>query len=105
MTARKTATKKTAAKPEPQTPETEAPPSMSALDAAALVLGEAATPMTVGQVLDDITRRGLWSSPAGKTPSATIYAGIFREIERKGDGARFARAGRGLFAAAPRTVA
>ncbi len=111
MTNRKTATKKTAPKPKAKSPKAKTPAAvspavlaavpapLSALDAAALVLKDAAEPMSVGQVLAAMLERKLWSSPAGKTPSATLYSGIFREIEKKGDHARFAKAGRGLFVA------
>ncbi|NUQ48226.1 MAG: hypothetical protein HUU22_19600, partial [Phycisphaerae bacterium] len=41
--------------------------------------------------------QGLWTSPAGKTPHATLYAAILREIGDKGGEARFRKADRGLF--------
>jgi hypothetical protein len=40
--------------------------------------------------------KGLWRT-GGKTPSATIYSAILREIRDKGDASRFAKAGRGKF--------
>jgi len=38
----------------------------------------------------------LWST-SGKTPSATLYAAIIREIAKKGAGARFEKVDRGRF--------
>ena len=42
--------------------------------------------------------QGLWSSPAGKTPSATLYSALLRELQVKGEQARFVKAERGKFA-------
>ena len=42
---------------------------------------------------------GYWKSE-GKTPAATIYSAILREIQRKGDASRFRKTGRGKFALA-----
>ena len=36
---------------------------------------------------------------SGKTPHATLYAAMLREIAKKGDAARFRKADRGLFEA------
>ncbi|MBZ0172999.1 MAG: hypothetical protein K8E66_11500 [Phycisphaerales bacterium] len=36
---------------------------------------------------------------SGKTPAATLYSAIIREIARKGKDARFAKTERGRFAA------
>ncbi len=41
--------------------------------------------------------KGYWSSPGGKTPDATLYSAILREIDTKGDEARFVKVGRGQF--------
>ena len=70
---------------------------MGALDAAALVLADAAKPMRSKELIAEMARRGLWTSPGGKTPEATLYAAILREIGAKGAAARFARAGKGEF--------
>jgi hypothetical protein len=42
--------------------------------------------------------KGLWSSPNGKTPEATLYAAMIREIRTKGSEARFQKVERGMFA-------
>jgi hypothetical protein len=70
---------------------------MGALDAAALVLADAAKPMRSKELIAEMARRGLWTSPGGKTPEATLYAAIIREIGTKVTAARFARAGKGEF--------
>lgn len=72
---------------------------VSALDAAAQVLAASDTPMTVKDMMAKIAETGLWQSPSGKTPEATIYAAIIREIKAKGDAARFVKKDRGLFVA------
>ncbi len=70
---------------------------MSLLDAAAKVLTDASQPLTTKQMIELITTRGLWSSPNGKTPSATLYSAILRELKIKADEARFAKVERGQF--------
>ena len=71
---------------------------MGALDAAAIVLADAGKPMRSKDLIAEMAKRGLWTSPGGKTPEATLYAAILREIGAKGTAARFARAGKGEFA-------
>jgi hypothetical protein len=72
----------------------------SQLDAAAQVLADAGRPMKANEIVEQMAARGLWSSPAGKTPEATLYAGMTKEIATKGAQARFRKVGRGDFAAA-----
>ena len=74
------------------------PKRVSALDAAAQVLEKAGKPMNCKAMIAAMAEQGLWSSPAGKTPHATLYAAILREIGKKGDQARFKRVERGQFA-------
>jgi hypothetical protein len=81
----------------PSKPKVERP--MSGLDAAARVLKDSGKPMRVGEVLETILKKGLWSSK-GKTPEATLYAAIIREIFNKAVDSRFTKTGKGLFAAA-----
>lgn len=74
---------------------------LSALDAAAQVLREAGTAMSTGELIEAMASKGLWTSPGGKTPAATLYAAIGREIATKGDAARFVKTvERGKFLAA-----
>jgi hypothetical protein len=72
---------------------------LSAISAAAKVLAEASEPMNAKQLIDAIVTKGYWTSPAGKTPHATLYSAILREIKAKGSDSRFAKADRGKFAA------
>ena len=71
---------------------------LSALDAAAKVLAEAGEPMTSKAMIDAMATKGYWTSPGGKTPQATLYAAILREIQTKGAEARFTKTERGHFA-------
>ncbi len=48
-------------------------PRPSALNAAATVLAEATEPMTCQEMIALMAQKGLWNSPAGKTPAATLY--------------------------------
>ncbi|MCY2987671.1 MAG: winged helix-turn-helix domain-containing protein [Planctomycetota bacterium] len=73
---------------------------VSCLDAAARVLAEAGEPLNAKQMIEAITTKGYWTSPAGKTPHATLYSAILREITVKGNDARFRKAERGKFATA-----
>lgn len=70
---------------------------VSALDAAAQVLADSDKPLRAKEMIDAMAARGLWSSPNGKTPEATLYAAILREIGTKGDAARFRKVERGQF--------
>ncbi|MHC4405062.1 MAG: winged helix-turn-helix domain-containing protein [Planctomycetota bacterium] len=70
------------------------------LDAAARVLAEAKKSMTCREIVDVAFEKGYWKS-GGKTPHATVYSAIIREIAAKGKDARFRKTGRGQFAANP----
>jgi hypothetical protein len=72
---------------------------LSAIDAAAKVLESAKSPMTTKEMIDAMAAKKLWSSPGGKTPHATLYSAILREIGTKGKEARFKKTERGKFAA------
>jgi hypothetical protein len=74
---------------------------LSALDAAARVLGEAGQPMSCKEMIAAMAAKGYWSSPAGRTPEATLYSAILRELTTKGEQARFVKAQRGHFALRP----
>ena len=78
---------------------------VSALDAAAIVVRTSTSPMRPSEMVDAMKAQGLWSSPTGKTPGATLYAAIIREIARKGDASRFRKAERGRFTANARKSA
>ena len=70
---------------------------LSALDAAAKVLQEAGQPMNCQDMIAAMAAKGYWSSPAGKTPAATLYSALLREIKTKGTQARFQKTARGQF--------
>ena len=70
---------------------------MSGLDAAAQVLRKNGKPMRARELVDAMIKGGLWKT-GGRTPHATIYAAMIREIAGKGAKARFKKVGRGQFA-------
>ncbi len=76
------------------------PKKVSALDAAAKVLGEQGKPMNCQELIEEMSRKKYWLSPNGATPHATLYAAIAREIKVKGKDARFQKSERGKFSAA-----
>ena len=88
-----------------RTPEKTAPPAvaaagdkpLSAVAAAARVLAETGQPMTCPELIAAMAAKGYWTSPAGKTPSATLYAALTREIQTKKDQARFRKSAPGKF--------
>jgi len=69
----------------------------SGLDLAAKVLADAGEPLKAKQIAERAIAAG-WKTK-GKTPEATLYAAMTREIAKKGDAARFRKAHRGLFEA------
>ncbi len=71
---------------------------LSALDAAALVLAESTEPLNCQEMIAAMARKGLWTSPGGKTPAATLYSAILKEIRTKGIESRFQKTARGKFA-------
>ena len=89
---------KGAAKKAPAKKGKKASGKLSQLDAAAKVLGEAGEPMTTKAMVEAMTTKGYWTSPGGKTPHATLYSAILREIAAKGKDARFKKTERGKFA-------
>ena len=108
---------KAVAAPAPPLPETPAPRAepllsnprglqtktakkMSCLDAAAKLLTETGQPMTCQELIAAMAAKGYWTSPAGKTPQATLYAGIVREMRTKKESARFRKMAPGRFALA-----
>ena len=108
------ATKKAPKKPAPKRKSTKAKPApakkakasgnarpkkLSALDAAAQVLAASKEPLNAKQMIDAMAAKGLWTSPRGKTPQATLYSAILREVGTKGKEARFKKTDGGHFAA------
>jgi hypothetical protein len=71
----------------------------SALTAAHQILARCGKAMRCAELIGAMASAGLWTSPAGQTPAATLYAAIAREITTKGDASRFVKIGPGHFAA------
>ena len=95
-TAKKAAAKKTPARTA-KAKSAKTDRKLSALDAAAKVLGESKEPLNSKEMIEAMATKGYWKSPGGKTPHATLYAAIIREISAKGKDARFKKAERGKF--------
>lgn len=72
---------------------------LSGLDAAAKVLADNGKPMTTHEITEVAIKRGLWTTN-GKTPHATLYSAIIREIATRGSTARFRKTERGRFSIA-----
>ena len=72
---------------------------LSAIDAAAQILASSKEPLTAKEMIEAMAAKGLWTSPGGKTPWATLYSALIREIAIKGKDSRFVKAERGKFAA------
>jgi hypothetical protein len=79
---------------EPKEPKTDG--KLSCLDAAA-ILADKKEPMTTKDMIEAMAAKGLWSSPNGQTPAATLYSAILREINTKGKESRFKKTDRGHF--------
>jgi hypothetical protein len=88
-----------AKKPRAKKAKADKPKRVSGLDAAAKVLEESGEPMTAKEMVEAAEAKGYWKSPGGKTPHATVYSAIIREIAKKGDASRFVKTERGKFAA------
>jgi len=80
-------------------PKMDKPKRISALDGAAEVLRTTGGPMRCKDLIVAMQDQGLWSSPKGQTPAATLYSAILREIAKKADQSRFRKTDRGLFEA------
>jgi hypothetical protein len=72
---------------------------LSAIDAAAQVLAASKEPMSCRELIAAMAEQGLWTSPGGATPWATLYSAMLREVRSKGKDARFKKTDRGRFAA------
>ena len=94
----KTSTKKARTAKGPKFPAAaEQPKKLSALDAAARVLGESGQPMNCQEMIEAMAAKGYWTSPGGKTPAATLYSAILRELKTTGKDSRFKKTERGKF--------
>jgi len=89
------------AKPPKPRGEAKAPKRPGILDVAARILAKADEPMGCKAIVEQAIEQKLWTT-TGKTPHATLYAAIIREIQAKGDDARFEKVQRGRFQARDR---
>ena len=71
---------------------------LSCVTAAIKVLTESTEPLNAKEMIDAMVAKGYWTSPGGKTPHATLYSAIIRDMA-KGDASRFVKAERGRFTA------
>jgi hypothetical protein len=69
---------------------------LSCVTAALKVLGESSEPMNAQELVTAMEAKGYWSSPGGKTPHATLYSAILRDLA-KGDDSKFVKTERGRF--------
>jgi hypothetical protein len=72
---------------------------MSGLDAAAQVLAEAGEPLGCQEIVKRMLDQGLWETK-GRTPHATVYSALLRDLQKNGDASRFRKTDRGKFAVA-----
>jgi hypothetical protein len=72
---------------------------LSAINAAYKVLADAGKAMNTQELIAAMTEKGLWTSPGGLTPAATLYSAILRELKAKGGESRFQKVEKGKFAA------
>jgi hypothetical protein len=78
------------------TPKPQKSKKSSGLDIAAQILKASEQPMRCRDIVQRMIDDGLWQTN-GKTPPATIYAAMIREIQTKGEQSRFKKTDRGLF--------
>jgi hypothetical protein len=110
----KGAAKKPAAEKPDSTPKADAKPKaekkakakpgagdkkLSAINAAHKVLADTGKALNCQELIAAMTEKGLWTSPGGLTPAATLYSAILRELKAKGGQSRFRKTEKGKFAA------
>lgn len=103
MTASEEAMAKSAGTKKPSK-KTKASPAhsggkLSLIDAAIEVLGKAKEPMNCKEMVQAVFDAKLWAPGTGKTPHATLYSAILRDL--KSETPRFAKVDRGQFTLAP----
>ncbi|MCC9654647.1 winged helix-turn-helix domain-containing protein [Rhodopirellula halodulae] len=69
---------------------------LSCVKAALQVLESAGEPMNTQEMIVAMVDQNLWESPGGKTPHATLYSAILRDLA-KGEESRFVKTERGRF--------
>jgi hypothetical protein len=83
------AVKPAPADPKKDHPKPKAKAGMSLLDAAADVLSDG-KPRNCEQIISEVLSRKLWNT-SGKTPAATLYSAMHREITKPDGNSRFQR--------------
>ncbi|MEO1617128.1 MAG: winged helix-turn-helix domain-containing protein [Planctomycetota bacterium] len=71
---------------------------LSCVKAALQVLETATEPMNAQEMIAAMEEQNLWQSPGGKTPHATLYSAILRDL-KNGNDSRFVKTERGRFKA------
>ncbi len=97
--SKKSTTKGKSTKAKDAAPKTKAPKAngkVSQLDAAVAVLKAKGEAMNCKGMVEVMLAKGMWKTD-GKTPAATLYSAILREITVKGSEARFKKTDRGQF--------
>ena len=56
---------------------------LSCVGAALKVLAESGLPLNTKEMIEAMQAKGYWSSPGGKTPHATLYSAILRDLSRR----------------------
>lgn len=97
-----TVAKRDAKESKPAKPTETPTKKISQIEAAIIVLGKSKDAMNCKAMVEAMQVAGLWSTPKGTTPDATLYASILREINAKGKDARFRKTERGHFTLAGR---
>ncbi|HBG28602.1 MAG: hypothetical protein A2Y10_08650 [Planctomycetes bacterium GWF2_41_51] len=72
---------------------------LGGLLAAFMVLADAGQPLDCQEIVKRMIDQGMWKT-GGKTPAATIYSAIIREIKEKAAESRFVKTERGKFTVA-----
>jgi len=78
--------------------EPGAPRGTSLIAAAANLLAENGLTMNCKAIIRELAEKGIWQSPGGKTPDATLHTAIATEL-KKGSQSRFVRKDKGQYAA------
>jgi hypothetical protein len=71
--------KKKGAKATKKAKPVKAEAKMSALNAVAQVLASSKEPLNTKQMIERMAAKGLWTSPGGATPWATLYSATLRD--------------------------
>lgn len=95
--AAETRVRKRTARPAVETTTTDGvEKKLSCVKAALQVLETTGEPMNAQEMIAAMVEQNLWESPGGKTPHATLYSAILRDLKR-GDESRFVKTERGRF--------